>query len=223
VFTQDLDFGQRLGVFLSMQISISGKNMDTGLAFQAHAELSLNNVVEKYFNNAVSGHVTLEKADSGFTVKTRVALSRRMELESTGPAPDAHSALDAAIQHAEKRLRRHKRRLKNHRGALTNLEEDDIDVAPMAVYAGASQLPDASSDEDDLLPIVAELSYDIEVLTVDQAVMRLELGGLTMLMFRNARHFGLNVVHLRDDGSIGWIDPRGSRHLANPNNASIER
>ena len=216
MFTQDLDFGQRLGVFLSMQISISGKNMDTGLAFQAHAELSLNNVVEKYFNNAVSGHVTLEKADSGFTVKTRVALSRRMELESTGRAPDAHAALDAAIEHAEKRLRRHKRRLKNHRGALTNLEEDDIDVAPMAVYAGASQLPDASSDEDDLLPIVAELSYDIEVLTVDQAVMRLELSGLTMLMFRNASHFGLNVVHLRDDGSIGWIDPRGSRHSANP-------
>ena len=199
-----------------MQISISGKNMDTGLAFQEHAELSLNNVVEKYFSNAISGHVTLEKADSGFTVKTRVALSRRMELESTGRAPDAHAALDAAIEHAEKRLRRHKRRLKNHRGALTNLEEDDIDVAPMAVYAGASQLPDASSDEDDLLPIVAELSYDIEVLTVDQAVMRLELGGLTMLMFRNASHFGLNVVHLRDDGSIGWIDPRGSRDSANP-------
>ena len=201
---------------MSMQISISGKNMDTGLAFQEHAQLSLNNVVEKYFHNAVSGHVTLEKADSGFTVKTRVALSRRMELESTGRAPDAHAALDAAIEHAEKRLRRHKRRLKNHRGALTNLEEDDIDVAPMAVYAGASQLSDASSDEDDLLPIVAELSYDIEVLTVDQAVMRLELGGLTMLMFRNASHFGLNVVHLRDNGSIGWIDPRGSRHSANP-------
>ena len=199
-----------------MQISISGKNMDTGLAFQEHAELSLNNIVGKYFHNAVSGHVTLEKADSGFTVKTRVALSRRMELESTGRAPDAHAALDAAIEHAEKRLRRHKRRLKNHRSALTNLEEDDIDIAPMAVYAGVSQLPDSSSVEDDLLPIVAELSYEIEVLTVDQAVMRLELGGLTMLMFRNASHFGLNVVHLRDDGSIGWIDPRGSRHLANP-------
>ena len=190
--------------------------MDTGLAFQEHAERSLNNVVEKYFHNAVSAHVTLEKADSGFTVKTRVALSRRMELESTGRASDAHAALDAAIEHAEKRLRRHKRRLKNHRGALTNLEEDDIDVAPMAVYAGASQLTDTSSDEDDLLPIVAELSYDIEVLTVDQAVMRLELGELTMLMFRNASHFGLNVVHLRDDGSIGWIDPRGSRHLTDP-------
>ena len=33
--------------------------------------------------------------------------------------------------------------------------------------------------------------------------MRLELSGANMLMFRNASHFGLNVVQLRDDGSIG--------------------
>ena len=140
-------------------------------------------------------------------------MSRRMELESTGRAADAHAALDAAMEHAEKRLRRHKRRLKSHRVASSTNQEDDIDVAPMAVYAGAAQLSDAISDDDDLLPVVAELSYNIEVLTVEQAVMRLELGGLTMLMFRNASHLGLNVVHLRDDGSIGWVDPRGTRDL----------
>ncbi len=189
--------------------------MDTGVAFQEHAELSLNSVVEKYFHNAVSGHVTLEKADSGFTVRTRVALSRRMELEATGRATDAHAALDAAIEHAEKRLRRHKRRLKNHRSSLTAAEEEDFDIAPMAVYAGAGQLPEEGSDEGDLLPVVAELSYNIEVLTVEQAVMRLELSNLNMLMFRNASHFGLNVVHIRDDGTIGWVDPRGARRLAN--------
>ena len=32
--------------------------MDTGMAFQEHAVTSLNAVVEKYFQNAVSGHVT---------------------------------------------------------------------------------------------------------------------------------------------------------------------
>ena len=197
-----------------MRISISGKNMDTGIAFQEHAEVSLNNVVEKYFQNAVSGNVTLEKGDSGFTVKTRVSLSRRIELESTGHASNAHAALDAAIEHAEKRLRRHKRRLKNHRNALTVAEEEEFDTAPMSVYAGASQVLDEDGDEGDLLPVVAELSYDIEVLTVEQAVMRLELSNLNMLMFRNASHFGLNVVHLRDDGTIGWVDPRGARRLA---------
>ncbi|MEC7305026.1 MAG: ribosome-associated translation inhibitor RaiA [Pseudomonadota bacterium] len=197
-----------------MQISVSGKNMDTGAAFQTHAEDALNGVVNKYFDRAVSGHVTLEKADAGFRVKTRVALSRRIELEATGYAHNAHAALDAAIEHAEKRLRRHKRRLKNHRNAVTPAEEDDVLPATMLVYAAAEQLEVAAMDgEADMPPVVAELAYDIEMLTVEQAVMRLELSDAPMLMFRNAAHLGLNVVHRREDGSIGWIDPRGVRRL----------
>jgi len=197
-----------------MQISISGKNMDTGTAFQSHAEDALNGVVNKYFESAVSGHVTLEKSDSGFKVKTRVALSRRIELEATGFAHDAHAALDAAIEHAEKRLRRHKRRLKNHRGTMTAMEEDDVLPAPMMVYASADQISEEAGDgEADMPAVVAELAYDIEMLTVEQAVMKLELSEAPMVMFRNAAHLGLNVVHRRADGSIGWIDPRGARHL----------
>lgn len=199
-----------------MQINISGKNMDTGAAFQEHAHNALNNVVEKYFQNAVSGQITLEKAESGFTVRARVALSRRIELEATGQAGDAHMALDAAITHAEKRLRRHKRRLKNHRNTVTIGEEEEaIMTAPMKVYASSEQVNDtgdAKSDED-LVPVFADMSYDIETLSVDQAVMRLELSGANMLMFRNANHLGLNVVHLREDGTIGWIDPRGMRRM----------
>jgi|TARA_B100000927_G_scaffold77345_1_gene61589 ribosomal subunit interface protein len=200
---------------LLMHISVSGKNMDTGTAFQSHAEDALNSVVGKYFDNAVSGNVTLEKADSGFRVKTRVALSRRIELEATGFAHEAHAALDAAIEHAEKRLRRHKRRLKNHRSAITEAEANEVFEVPMTVYAGVEQLDDFGMDEgpDDLPPVVAEMAYDIEMMTVEQAVMKLELSAHNMLMFRNSSHFGLNVVYRREDGSIGWVDPRGLRHM----------
>ena len=147
-----------------MQINISGKNMDTGAAFQEHAHNALNNVVEKYFQNAVSGHITLEKAESGFTVRARVALSRRIELEATGQAGDAHKALDAAMTHAEKRLRRHKRRLKNHRNAVTIGEEEDaIMTAPMKVYASSEQVntSDDAKSYEELVPVFADMSYDI--------------------------------------------------------------
>lgn len=198
-----------------MEISVSGKNMDTGTAFQTHAEDALNAVVGKYFDSAVSGNVTLEKADSGFRVKTRVALSRRMELEATGFAHEAHAALDAAIEHAEKRLRRHKRRLKNHRGTVTEVVANDVFEAPMMVYAGAEQLDEAALDDssDALPPVVAEMAYDIGMMTVEQAVMKLELSEDNMLMFRNSSHSGLNVVYRRGDGFIGWVDPRGLRDM----------
>ena len=196
-----------------MNINVSGKNMDTGMAFQDHASTSLKQIVDKYFHNAISGHVTLEKDVDGFTVRTRVNLTRRMELEATGSARDAHAALDAAIEHAEKRLRRHKRRLKNHRQGQ---EEHEILSAPMSIYPAAGFQDEAQEPEDDeaeeaSLPVIAELSYEIELLSVDQAVMKLELSDQSCLMFRNAAHEGLNMVYRRDDNTIGWVDPRGSR------------
>ena len=197
-----------------MNINVSGKNMDMGMAFQDHASDALSHVVDKYFHNAISASVTLEKAEEGFKVNTRVNLTNRMELESTGHARDAHAALDAAIEHAEKRLRRHKRRLKNHRNASKADDMDEILNAPLSIMPSfdSVQSETAIDDEDDALPVIAELSYEIESLSVDQAVMRLELSNQPTLMFRNAAHKGLNMVYRRDDNTIGWVDPRGTRH-----------
>ena len=196
-----------------MNINVSGKNMDMGMAFQDHASDALSHVVDKYFHNAISASVTLEKAEEGFKVNTRVNLTNRMELESTGHARDAHAALEAAIEHAEKRLRRHKRRLKNHRNASKADDMDDILNAPLSIMPSfdSVQSEAAIDDEDDALPVIAELSYEIESLSVDQAVMRLELSNQPTLMFRNAAHKGLNMVYRRDDNTIGWVDPRGAR------------
>ena len=197
-----------------MQLSVKGQQIDVGTAFRGHMEDSLARMLSKYFGDAIDARVTLSRTGHNFRAVVSAHVGRNIHLEAHGEADQPYPAFDAAAERLSKRLRRHKRRLKNHRSAVTSAEEDDVDSAPMRVYAGASQLMDDSvDDEDDVLPVVAELSYDIEVLTVEQAVMRLELSSLSMLMFRNASHFGLNVVHLRDDGSIGWIDPRGARSL----------
>jgi hypothetical protein len=49
----------------------------------------------------------------------------------------------------------------------------------------------------------------IETLSVGEAVMRMDLADQPALMFRNSAHGGLNMVYLRNDGNIGWVDPRG--------------
>jgi len=47
----------------------------------------------------------------------------------------------------------------------------------------------------------------ISTLSVGEAVMQMELSGLKFLVFRNEKDDGVNVVYLREDGNIGWIDP----------------
>jgi hypothetical protein len=48
----------------------------------------------------------------------------------------------------------------------------------------------------------------IQSLSVGEAVMQMELADKPMLVFRNEKHNGINVVFRREDGNIGWVDPR---------------
>jgi hypothetical protein len=59
--------------------------------------------------------------------------------------------------------------------------------------------------------VVAEMTTEIPMLTVSEAVMRMDLANLPAMMFRNSAHGGLNMIYQRSDGNIGWIDPRGNR------------
>ena len=59
--------------------------------------------------------------------------------------------------------------------------------------------------------IVAEMETRVQFLSVGEAVMQMELAGAHLLVFRNEAHGGVNVVYRRDDGNIGWIDPRNTQ------------
>ena len=54
---------------------------------------------------------------------------------------------------------------------------------------------------------IAETTLPLHALTVSEAVMRMELGELPVLMFRHSGSQRLNVVYRRTDGNIGWLDP----------------
>ena len=56
--------------------------------------------------------------------------------------------------------------------------------------------------------IVAESTMNVPTVTVSEAVMRMDLANVSVLMFRNRAHGGLSVVYRREDGNIGWIDPK---------------
>jgi hypothetical protein len=55
--------------------------------------------------------------------------------------------------------------------------------------------------------IIAEMETRIPSLSVGEAVMQMELSGAPLLVFLNEKHGRVNVVHRRDDGNVGWIDP----------------
>ena len=190
-----------------MKIDISGQNLDTGSAFRKHADSSLKKSIDKYFGRALFGSVILKKSMNTFSVKIVVTLTRRTTLEAGGSSSDAHAALDIALLKAEKRLRRYKRRLNDYRNSIDKKKM----VFVQETVLQNSDNEENSSQEEGMPPILMELSYNIEEMTTEEAVMKFDLGGLKALMYRNASHQGLNMLYRRDDGAIGWVDPRGVR------------
>ena len=188
-----------------MQILTTGKNLDIGASLREHIAARLERDVAKYFDGAVRAHVTVEKQRSEFSSDCTLHLSTGLTLQSHGTGGDAYSSFDIAADHLEKRLRRYKRRLKDHH---QNSSGPARKMAAAGFVIEAAKDTAENNEPESLNPaIIAELSHDVTELSIGDAVMQLELSSDDFVLFRSAKHGGLNVVYKRKDGNIGWIDP----------------
>ena len=186
----------------TMDIRVSGHQVDTGAALQSHAEERLTGIVEKYFARALSSTVTLGKAPQGaFRCDIVTHVMQGLILKGSAVAQDAHIALDQAAEKIEKQLRRYKRRLKDRTDASTQAQR--AEDAAYTVFDAAEEADEAS----DAPVVVAETKVDVPEATVADAVMMLDLRNTTALLFKNAGTGRHNMVYRRDDGSIGWVEP----------------
>ena len=192
-----------------MRYQISGKQIDIGEALQTHVKAELGEVVEKYAQRPTDAVVIFSRAAHEHVCEATIHLSTGLTAQAKGHATEIYAAFESCREKMDKQLRRYKRRLRNHHSSRT---------APVEFAEGSSYIlaPTEEPDEDDhsdlAQPIViAEMETKIPSITVGEAVMQLELAGQKMLVFRNEGHGGVNVVYRRDDGNIGWIDPRNAK------------
>lgn len=189
-----------------MNLTVKGKHIDVGDALRGHVEEQLTAVTEKYFSNPIDATVVFAHEAHLYRSDISVRIGRGIMLQSSAEATDIYPAFDAAAEKVGKRLRRYKRRLRDHHlnGA-------------MAAAADAEQLParqyviDADHSDNDASNepvVVAEMETTIETMSVAEAVMRMDLAELPALMFRSGSHGGLNMIYRRPDGHVGWVDPK---------------
>ena len=148
--------------------------------FKADAEAAIVFSVEKGRNNV---ELTIR---SGGTI-IRVA-------ESTS---DMFATIDAAVSSVERRLRKNKSRLEKR------LRQDafsrTVDVEELSSF-----VPESDEEE---YRIVRTKKFPIKPMTVDEAVLQMELVGHTFFAFKDVDHDGrFCVVYKRNDGDHGLIE-----------------
>ena len=107
-----------------INIKATGKNIDLGSFFQKYNVKKLSSVFSKYSANPISANTVLEKRNIFFKVKLDILVDNNVKFETLGRSKTATLALDEAVENISKRLRRHYRKIKNHR--LLNKKIDNV-------------------------------------------------------------------------------------------------
>ena len=189
-----------------MGLRVSGKNFSIGEALREHILDRVNTSSARYFGGVITGHIVVDHEGSGYRTDCTLHLTSGTTLHSEGRAQEPYASFEQAAERLEGRLRRYKRRLKDHHAGSTQNHVPHAAGETIADYV--LQGPEDEDEGTDFHPVVvAERTSALKTFSVAEAVMELDFTGAPVQVFRNAGNRRVNIVYRRPDGNVGWIDP----------------
>ncbi len=196
-----------------MSIQIVNKGIDVSAALQTRISDRVGEGIEKYFDRPGEAYVVIERdGRSGFKVHCSLHLPTGAMLQtSANDNSDAYVAADEAMEKLETRLRRYKRKLRNHhKGKRLGKEAEEAMYA--VLQAGRTSVEEPEDEQEDDTPpeavVVSERMGELRSLSVSMAVMDMDLSDAQVLLFRNIANGEINALYRRADGHIGWMNPQ---------------
>ena len=187
-----------------MNVRVAGHQVETGEALQERVNERIEAIADKYFDRAIAANVTFGRGPyDDFTCDIVAPVTQGVVLKASGRAGEARVAFEGAADKIERQLSRYMKRLREHKGNGGGAPEL-VENAGYTIFAPQPEAPEPVTSP----PIVAETRVDIPDASVSDAVMMLDLRNTNALMFRNAGTGTFNMVYRRDDGTIGWVEPR---------------
>jgi ribosomal subunit interface protein len=196
-----------------MPITISGKHIDIGESLKTFAINEIEKALVQNVGDFIDAYALISREVALFHCELTVHISRALRLRSRGIDPDPYKCVTQAVHLLKQRTRRYKARLRG-RDALrkrdAELEEAALSSssAPSSTSSLSQFILASSSEEEtvqDVPLIIAEYPTPLELMSVGDAVMHLDLANLTFFLFKNVATQKVNVVYKRADQNIGWI------------------
>lgn len=174
-----------------MQITVTFRHVDPTPALRAHAEEKITRVTRKYFRRPGDAHVILAVSKQRHVAEVTLQADHHT-LFAKETTQDLYSAIDLATT----KLEHQAQKLKAKRGSRKGGES-------------ARAMPAPAVDGERPRPRIQSRSVVPRLMSVDDAVERLEGSDEDLLLFTNEATERLAVVYKRKDGGIGLLKPSG--------------
>ncbi len=178
-----------------MKYTFTEKKVHLPKKVHQYAEKKIGKL-ERYFKPDAEASVvfSVEKDQNKveLTIRDRGTILRVAESTS-----DMFASIDAAVTSMERQLRKHKARLEKRlrQGAFerTVPEEEQSSFAPIR-------------EEDEVFEVVRTKRFPMKPMTVDEAILQMDLLAHTFFAFRNEADGAFAVVYRRSAGGYGLIE-----------------
>ncbi len=192
-----------------MQLSTTFRHMDASQAVREYAADKLEKI-RKYFNkDPISAHAVFS-VERGFhhVADLNITLPSGIVINAKETTEDMYSSIDLAAARIERQVRKWKDKIRDHKphgGPSTSVREMVItaeEVEPQPQPAVAPPAPPATPGYN----IIKDERFTARSMTVEDAVMQMNLLGDELLVFTDATSGRTVVLYRRKDGNYGLIE-----------------
>ncbi|HOQ23864.1 MAG TPA: ribosome-associated translation inhibitor RaiA [Bacillota bacterium] len=174
-----------------MQVTIVGKNLEITDALRQYAEKKVAKV-EKFFEQApMEAQVTMGLERGKHIVEVTISVDGLL-LRGEEKTGDMYASIDGAVEKIERQIHKYKTRINRKLRGINQV----IAVSPQTQEAEPAEPQ-----------IVRTKRFAVKPMSVEEAVMQMDLLGHDFYVFANSETDEVNVVYRRKDGNFGLIEP----------------
>lgn len=177
-----------------MQIAVKGKNIEVGEPLRSYIEKKMNKI-QRYFEKDITGAQVTLKMEKGINTVDAIIQVDGLLLRGEARTGDIRASIDDAVDKIERQIRKYKTRINRRlRQAGNKIIEAELETGGVPEENGEAV-------------IVRTKRFAMKPMSVEEAVMQMELIGHDFFVFSNADTEEVNVVYRRKDGNYGLIEP----------------
>ncbi len=174
-----------------MKINIKGRNVEVSAAIKEYVEKRLAKF-DKMIAEAEEAYVTVLVQKDSHRVEVTIPLDGGVILRGEEEGNNMYACIDEVVEKLERQVRKHKTRLSKR------VKEGSI----------AKKALMALEEEPDERVLVRTKRFNIKPVSVEEAIMQMNLLGHKFFVFTNEENHQVNVVYQRNDGNYGLLIPQ---------------
>jgi len=185
-----------------MNVKITGRHMELSEALKSYIETGLRKV-KAHFDRVIDVDVVLDVEKHRHTAEFNL-YANGVRINCRETSPDMYASVDAALDKLERQTRKFKDRINQHK-PRTAKETRILQHAVITLESGTGDGGREATGPDHR--VIQREKMIPKPMTVDEAIMQLELVEEPFLVFTNADTFQLNVIYARGEMRYGLIEP----------------